>query len=160
MGNSKKHRMKLPWYFFYTTSYFKCLGNLENFKVENFDEIRENLLKRENEIHSCSKCLKNENMNSLQDCNEDYFLFDSIDEQIDIYELMKTNPSYCEKTVRSRILEILQKKELKMSHDLNLADWNKETNLTKLNIEANIKLVQAQNTTKFRLNKVMRSLGR
>ena len=109
--NSKKHTMKLPWFFFYTTSYFiclskgfyenfdnlKCLGSLENFKVENFDEIRENLLKREKDIHSCSKCLKNENMNSLQDHNADYFLFGSIDEQIDIYELMKTNPSYCGK---------------------------------------------------------------
>ena len=74
----------------------KCLGNFENFKVKNFDEIRDSLLKRQNDIHSCSKCVYGENTNFFRRNKDEYNFFDDIkDEEIDIFKMMETDPTYC-----------------------------------------------------------------
>ena len=41
---------------------------------------------------------------------------------------------------RGRILDFIQNEELKMSHESTIAEWNKGTNLTKSNIQAQIKV--------------------
>ena len=74
----------------------KCLGNFENFTVKNFDEIRDSLLKRENGIYSCSKCINSENQNLLRADKDGYDFFDYIeDEEIDIFKIIETDPTYC-----------------------------------------------------------------
>jgi len=140
---------------------FKCLGNFENFKVKNFDEIRDSLLKRQNDIHSCSKCVNTENTSLLRRNKDEYNFFDDIeDEEIDIFKMMETNPTYCDDNTRGRILDLIQNEELKMSHESTISEWNKATNLTKSNIQAQIKLNQAQKPKKSKLKKIMSFLSK
>ena len=75
---------------------YKCLGNFENFKVKNFEEIRDSLLKRENDVLSCSKCVNSESASLFRRNRDDYNFFDDIeDEEIDIFKMMETDPAYC-----------------------------------------------------------------
>ena len=69
-------------------------------------------------------------------------LFDVLIHKIFSVKILATEENYLktDDNTRGRILDFIQNEELKMSHESTIAEWNKGTNLTKSNIQAQIKV--------------------
>ena len=69
-------------------------------------------------------------------------LFDVLIHKIISDKFLATEENYLktDDNTRGRILDFIQNEELKMSHESTIAEWNKATNLTKSNIQAQIKV--------------------
>ena len=69
-------------------------------------------------------------------------LFDVLIHKIISDKFLATEENYLktDDNTRGRILDFIQNEELKMSHESTIAEWNKGTNLTKSNIQAQIKV--------------------